>query len=377
MLAESGAWQAAPDRNEQRELFAEQSLARIRAAHRRRARRALIRSSLGHAKPFATFAALTADADWALASVLPFAQAQTEAAADAQVEAPFVVLGLGRLGSGEMDFASDVDVVFVTGDELTPQQREPWRRVAEQFIHFVSSQTREGALFPVDTRLRPGGAASDMVVSAARLCEYLAGEAQAWEAATWLKVRPVAGNLAFGEEVASRVGAALAQRWSAPAARAQMLEQLAALRARMEREGTGVKARGEFKHLPGSFYDIDYVVSLALLRSGITGSRATPLGNILSQLAAIDEAGALEPAAIATLRSAAECFRAVDHAHRVVTGRAANRPPEPALAQRLVTLLTAWGLLPAGSDAAALERALQTAREEVRAVYQKEFTVMP
>ncbi|MGH9793018.1 MAG: hypothetical protein ACRD5W_17560, partial [Candidatus Acidiferrales bacterium] len=99
LLAESGASQAAPDRNEQRELFAEQSLARIRAAHRRRGLRALIRSSLGHAKPFDTFAALTADADWALASVLPFAQAQTEAAADAQVEAPFVVLGLGRLGS--------------------------------------------------------------------------------------------------------------------------------------------------------------------------------------------------------------------------------------------------------------------------------------
>ncbi len=373
LLAEGADARVTMEGEARREVAAEQSLAGIRTGYRRRVLRALIRSALGDAKPFETFASLTADADWALAAALPFAVAHIEASAGLMAEAQFVILGLGRLGSREMDFGSDADVVFVAGDEFTPEQREPWRRVAEQFIHVGSSQTREGALFPVDTRLRPGGAAGDMVVSAARLCEYLSSEAQAWEAVTWLKLRPVAGNLAFGKEVARRVGAALAERWGEPAAQAQMIEQLAALRTRMEREGTGVKARGEFKHLPGGFYDIDYVVSLALLRSGITGARAVPIGNILSQLAAVDEAGALEPAAIATLRSAAKLFRATDHAHRVVTGRAANRPPEPALAQRLVTLLTAWQLLPPGSGAAELERALQAAREKVRRLYQKQF----
>ncbi len=377
LLAEGADARATTDGGPGGGVAAELSLAGIRTGYRRRLLRALIRSALGEAKPFETFASLTADGDWALAGALPFARAHVEASAGALAEAQFVILGLGRLGSREMDFGSDADVVFVAGDELTPERREPWRRVAEQFIHVGSSQTREGALFPVDTRLRPGGAAGDMVVSAARLCEYLSSEAQAWEAVTWLKLRPVAGNLAFGDEVARRVGTALDGRWRAPAAQAQMIEQLAALRARMEREGTGAKARGEFKHLPGGFYDIDYIVSLALLRSGLGGGRAILLGNILSQLAAVDEAGALEPAAIATLRSAAELFRATDHAHRVVTGRAANRPPDPALAQRLVRLLATWGVLPADCDAAGLERALQTAREQVRALYQKEFTAAP
>lgn len=373
MLEEHANARATTDGDQRSEVVEEQSLADIRTSYRRRLLGALIRSALGEAKPFETFASLTADADWALAAALPFARAHVEASAGGLAEAEFVILGLGRLGSREMDFASDADVVFVAGDEFTPEQREPWRRVAEQFIHVVSSQTREGALFPVDTRLRPGGAAGDMVVSAARLCEYLSSEAQAWEAVTWLKLRPVAGNLGFGEEVMRRVGVALAERWASAGAQAQMIGQLAALRARMEREGTGVKARGEFKHLAGGFYDIDYVVSLAHLRSGITGGRAIPIGNILSQLAAVDEAGALDPAAIATLRSAAKLFRATDHAHRVVTGRAANRPPEPALAQRLVTLLTAWGVLPAGSDTAGLERALEAAREQVRRLYQRQF----
>ncbi|MGH9794031.1 MAG: hypothetical protein ACRD5G_04590 [Candidatus Acidiferrales bacterium] len=354
---------------------AQQSLADIRTSYRRRLLRALIRSALGEAKPFETFASLTAHADWALAAALPFARAPIEGSAVELAEAQFVILGLGRLGSSEMDFASDADLVFVTGDELTPERREPWRRVAELFIHVVSSQTQEGALFPVDTRLRPGGAAGDIVVSAARLREYLgSGQAQAWEAVTWLKARPVAGNLTFGDDVLRGMRAALAERWREPAVRAQMMDELAALRVRMEREGTGVKARGEFKHLPGGFYDIDYIVSLAALRAGARHSEAQASGDILAQIEALRATHALDASAAQKLHSAAALFRATDHAHRVVTGHAANRPPEPALAQRMVALLVAWQVLSLGADVAAFQRALQTARRQVRSLYQKAFS---
>jgi glutamate-ammonia-ligase adenylyltransferase len=285
---------------------------------------------------------------------------------------PFAVLALGRLGTSEMDFGSDADLVFVTADDLSPQQREPWRRLAEQYIHAVSSQTRKGNIVPVDTRLRPQGSAGDIVVTGAALCDYLATSAQAWEALTWLKVRPVAGNAVLGDEVVRRVRQTLAARWEPAEAQLRMATDLVALRARMEREGTGFKARGEFKHLPGSFYDIEYVLGLLTFRHRMA-EQPSPASNVLAQIDTLQAAGALDTNAAELLRSAATLFRSTDHAHRVITGASANRPPEPALAQRMAILLHAWGVLPIAS-AEALEEQVRAARAEVRRLYQKEFT---
>lgn len=355
----------------QRELFSERLVGSLRAAFRRSSLEILARATLGHNQPFQTFALLTRLADWALGTVLPWVATAQPLEQDV-ARIPFSVLALGRLGTNEMDFVSDADLVFVTADDLSPQQREPWRRLAELYIHAVSSQTREGSIVPVDTRLRPQGSAGDIVVTGAALCDYLATSAQAWEALTWLKVRPVAGNGALGDDVVRRVRHTLAARWGPPEKQRGMANDLAALRARMEREGTGPKARGEFKHLPGSFYDIEYILGLLTFRHGrVEGP--SPAGNVLAQIHTLQAAGALDTNAAGLLRSAAELLRSIDHAHRVITGAAANRPPEPALAQRMAILLNAWGILPTAS-AEALEEQARAARAEVRRLYQKEFT---
>ena len=151
-----------------------------------------------------------------------------------------------------------------------------------------------------------------------------------------------------------------------------MTDELAALRARMEREGTGLKARGEFKHLPGSFYDIEYILGLLAFRHG-RAEQPSRADNVLEQIEALRSAGALDANAAGLLRSAAELFRSTDHAHRVITGASANRPPEPALAQRIAVLLHIWGVLSAAT-AEALEEQVRAARAEVRRLYEKEFT---
>lgn len=348
------------------------ALAAGRTAYRHSLLKGLASSALGEAKPAETFSQLTKLADWALAYVLLFAR-QPSTPAMEQTRAPFVVLALGRLGTEEMDFGSDADLAFIAADDLTPDQREPWRLLAEQVIHLASSQTRDGAFFPVDTRLRPRGKEGEIVVSASQLCEYLSTHAQAWEAVTWLKARPVAGNLALGHNTVGRARVALASRWHTSDAHAEMRSQLTALRLRMENEGTGLQARGEFKHLPGSFYDIDYILGALSFRCGLVGPPASVPGSPLLQLSALEAVGALSKADAQTLRSAIELFRAADHAHRVVTGRAANRPPEPALAQRMAALLEGWGILPSGSDAASLHHVLQSVRDQVRELYERVF----
>lgn len=355
---------------EQPALFPQHELNALRAACRKRSLEALARSALGHCKPFETFSTLTMLSDWALAAALPLTDSLPVPAPEIAA-APFAVLALGRLGTGEMDFGSDADLVFVAADSLTPQQREPWRRLAEQYIHIVSSQTREGTLVPVDTRLRPQGSAGDIVVTAGALSDYLASSAQAWEALTWLKARPVAGNVVFGEQVVKQIRQTLDARWSSPEAQRQMAADLAALRHRMEREGTGFKARGEFKHLPGSFYDIEYILGLLSFRHRLAGSPVFA-GNALMQASALRAAQALDEAAAQALTSAATLLRSTDHAHRVITGASANRRPEPALAQRMAVLLHAWEALPAAS-ADLLEEEVRGARSAVRDLYEKVF----
>lgn len=359
----------------------------LRVAYCRATLGVVVAALEGTSPPFTTFATLSRLADQALLGSLRLVWDELATAPgvpkalprplpSAVAEAPFAVLALGRLGTHEMDIASDADLVFVVEESLTVEEREPWRRLAERLVTTVSSYTQDGLLFPVDTRLRPRGAEGDLVQSAAYLRDYLRTEAQAWEAATYLKARPVAGNLQLGARVVADVRAALADRWSSPAGLTQLLQQLAEMRLRLEREGTGPRARGEFKHLPGGFYDIEYISTAACFRALASHHDAFPVGaNTMVQLEHLASTGALERRHAETLSSSTLLFRSADHAHRLVTGRAANRPPDPALAQRIARLLAQWQLPLPTPSADGLHTALQSARLATRQIYDHFFGV--
>jgi glutamate-ammonia-ligase adenylyltransferase len=72
-------------------------------------------------------------------------------------DCPFVIMGMGRLGLHEFDLASDADLVFVAASEVRREELGYWTRVAEKTLEILSSYTRDGTLFAVDTRLRPRG----------------------------------------------------------------------------------------------------------------------------------------------------------------------------------------------------------------------------
>ncbi len=364
-------------------------LSRLRRAYRRRNTRVLIESLLRSPDPgtpevpapFPELRTQSLLAVEALAEALPLvAQSLGEPAlagfrtSDDLASAPFVVLALGRLGTHEMDFGSDADLVFVAEGTLSPELREPWRRLAERLIHTVSSHTREGLLFPVDTRLRPRGHEGDMVQSAIYLCDYLAKEAVAWEAVSWLKALPVAGNLALGKSIVARAHGVLRERWSARGA-ALLHQELRTMRSRLEKEGTGLHSRTEFKHVAGGFFDIEYILGFLFLQNPATGAASLfpHAANVVEQIAALRDTGRVAVETAGELQGQAAFLRAVDHAHRLVTGRAANRTPDPALAERLARLLQQWGFPLQSPTACALESALAATRASVRKTYQQYF----
>ena len=398
LTAKEGASKDAP-------LQAAQDPRALRIAYRRRwwaivmsALCEAMRPSAGSAipPPFATFEAFTQLGDEALAKAL--ALSNPPAALD---DAPFCILAFGRLGTKEMDVGSDADLVFVVDESLAPADREPWRRTTERLLEIVSSHTREGMLFPADTRLRPRGSEGELLQSAAYLRTYYREEAQGWEAAAALKARAVAGNVELGERVLAEIRALLAERYSGDTGAAQLAHELAHTRQRMEREGNPRKDRAglsplggfapgaepvDFKSVRGGYYDIDYVIAFLMLTGRTGGTRAgaskdAPLQALARPVALLDQTQLLpgvEPSVWETLRSTAILYRCLDHAARLVTGHPVlsyQRSWKEVLPggwlwdlprrHDLHQMLENWGVLtPAG-----LEASLDTARERVRELY--------
>jgi glutamate-ammonia-ligase adenylyltransferase len=258
------------------------------------------------------------------------------------------------------------------GSESLPQ----FRRLALRFVQAVSSHTREGILFPVDTRLRPRGRDGEIVQSSAYLGEYFRKEAEGWEAAAFLKARGVAGNLSLAARVIAGNQAVLRERFEAAAngglrgsGPSDLARQLAQTRQRLEREAprAGLLRDAGMTTGAGGFYDLDYVLSFLALAKGVSAA-TTGTG---AQIAALESAAALSPADAAVLRDAAIFFRSLDHARRISSGLGSGAGLEPAQLPRLTALLKLWGLL----DERDILPRIESTRLALRQMYRR--IVMP
>jgi glutamate-ammonia-ligase adenylyltransferase len=264
------------------------------------------------------------------------------------------VLGLGRLGLGELDLLSDVDLVFVAGEE----DREDAARLAARWIQVLTAYTQTGTLYAVDTRLRPGGREGELVQTPASLARYFREHAGLWEAVSYLKARAVAGDGATAARALAAVQTAVRERFEGQA----IGDELRRLRDRMEREGK--PGRWGLKTVAGGYYDVDFVLSARLLESGHTGFG--PIG--LAGWAQAGGGGLLPQAAAAELGGAVRLLRAADHALRVGTGKAGAAVPGAG-----ASLERGWSWLAhsgAVESAAAAAGAVEEARRRIREIYQ-------
>ena len=109
---------------------------------------------------------------------------------------PFVIIGLGKLGGREIDYGSDLDIVFVTDG---PARALPkLQRLAVEVMELLSRRTEQGMVFHTDARLRPDGEKGLLVNTLAAYENYYRQRARLWEIQALVRMRPVAGNLALG-----------------------------------------------------------------------------------------------------------------------------------------------------------------------------------
>ena len=121
------------------------------------------------------------------------------------VDVPFAVLSLGKLGGDELNYSSDVDLMFLFGDGQEPpgsaiSNREFFVRLAQQVTEILSRATPEGAVFRIDLRLRPQGNEGELAISLSQALHYYASTAHDWERQALIKVRGSAGSALLARE---------------------------------------------------------------------------------------------------------------------------------------------------------------------------------
>jgi glutamate-ammonia-ligase adenylyltransferase len=285
-----------------------------------------------------------------------------------------VVLGMGKLGSAELNYASDLDLIFIY--EADPPEwwdgrlapHEFFTRIAQRAISALQTPTREGIAYRIDTRLRPSGNQGPLVSSLEAFAAYHAGSAQVWERQALIKARPLAGPAALRAELEMVVDRFVYGRGLERAE----VEEIAHMRERIERErGGGSDEQVRIKTGRGGLVDVEFLVQMLQLRHG----HAHPAVRVRSTRVAIPalaEAGLLPPEEAAELAAGWTFLRVLENRIRLER----NAPVEAMEADPEALLSLARRIGYAGADAeavAALTADHARHRATIRRIYDRCF----
>ena len=199
------------------------------------------------------------------------------------------VIAMGKCGGHELNYVSDVDVIFV-GEPAEGHDEQPAMRAATQLastmMQVCSENTREGTIWPVDANLRPEGKSGPLVRTLASHRGYYERWAKTWEFQALLKARPVAGDLALGREYVEEMGPLV---WSA-SERDGFVDEVQAMRRRVLDHIPANHAERQLKLGSGGLRDVEFAVQLLQMVHGRT-DEAIRSPTTLSALAHLTELG--------------------------------------------------------------------------------------
>jgi len=265
-----GAVGADPEDAEPRARLELEPVARLAAAYHRRILHLASRDLTGGATVDEVAEELADLADGVLEAALAIARAELP---DDAAPARLAVVAMGKCGARELNYASDIDVIFVaephlhdtSGGEPTDEAAlKTASRLATGLIRACERTTPEGSLFPVDPNLRPEGRQGPLVRSLASHLAYYERWAKTWEFQALLKARPAAGDLALGQRYAEAVAPLV---WQA-SRRENFVEDVQAMRRRVVDTLPKNMAGRELKLGPGGLRDIEFAVQLLQLVHG-------------------------------------------------------------------------------------------------------------
>ncbi|BAV34973.1 glutamine-synthetase adenylyltransferase [Sulfuricaulis limicola] len=230
----------------------------------------------------------------------------------------FAVIGYGKLGSHELGYGSDLDMIFLYegcdegmthGARALPNEAF-FARLGQRLIHILTTRTPGGILYEVDMRLRPSGKSGPLVTSLAAFRDYQRDHAWTWEHQALVRARPVAGSPVLARQFAE-VREEILRRPRDPARLKtevrEMRDKMAAEKVRHD------DTQADVKHDPGGIVDIEFMVQYWVLRWAHDHPGLTRHTENIQLLEALKAEGLLEPARAELLTQAWRRYLSVEH----------------------------------------------------------------
>lgn len=245
-----------------------------------------------HAVRTAAFLADTAEV--ILNAVVEIACAQLSARYPeiVQVKAQFGLIAYGKLGSREMNYDSDVDLVFL--HTVSPLKEAFVTRLTQKILHMLTSRSQTGVLYPVDTRLRPSGSAGLLVSHMDAFAAYQNNQAWTWEHQALMRARVLFGARSIRSQFLTLKKNVL----SKPRTRLALRDEFLAMRAKIHQQMT----QETVKHTAGGLLDLEFLIQFLVLAYPKESFARCP--NLLSQLKQLFNNQVLTPDQYARLKKA-------------------------------------------------------------------------
>jgi len=237
---------------------------------------------------------------------------------DRETPPGFAVIGYGKLGSRELGYGSDLDMIFLYegceegsthGSRPLPNEAF-FARVGQRLIHILTTRTPGGILYEVDMRLRPSGKSGPLVTSLAALSQYQRRHAWTWEHQALVRARPVAGSPALARDFAKVREEILCLPREPAKLKAEVREMREKMAAAQPPHDAG---QTDVKHDPGGIVDIEFMVQYWVLRWAHEHPGLTRHTENIHILEALKAEGLLESERARLLTEAYRRYLSVEH----------------------------------------------------------------
>ncbi len=276
---------------------------------------------------------------------------------------PLVVIAMGKLGAHELNFSSDIDLIFAYPEEGETRGRSPrmdnsefFVRLGQRLIRLLDVRTVDGFVFRVDMRLRPFGSAGPLALSFDGLLDYYQTHGRDWERYAWIKARTITGGAA-GEQLIRDLQPFMYRRYLDFGALESLREMKAMIVAEVNRKGL----QDDIKRGPGGIREVEFIVqAFQLIRGG--ADRALRERSVLLLLDLLVERGLMPQRAAGELAHAYVFLRKLEHRLQEVADAQTQKLPGKDDVQAWAQLAWAMGY----ADATALQQALAQHRKRVQ-----------
>ncbi len=282
-----------------------------------------------------------------------------------------MVVAMGKLGAGELNFSSDIDLIFAYPEDGETRGRRPWisnreffTHLAQRLIRAINTNTADGFVFRVDMRLRPFGESGALVSSFEAMEDYYQLHGRSWERYAWIKGRVIAGDREAGGALLKMMRPFVYRRYIDYSAFDSLREMKRMIAQQVRKKGM----ESDLKLGPGGIREIEFIgQAFQLVRGGAEpGLQIRPILQVLPLLKRLGEITAEEEQ---QLTEAYLFLRNSEHRLQEYEDRQTQRLPESD--ERQLLLARSMGFEGYAPYLAELERH----RDRVQSQFERLFSV--